>query len=338
MKIADRIIGGVNPPYIVAEISGNHCGSLVAAKQLVKAAKRAGAHAVKTQCYEPDTITLDCRKPDFIVQGGLWQGMTLHELYGRAHTPFKWHKELFKVAKDEDITIFSSVFDKSSIDFLETLGCPAYKIASFEIVDIPLIEYAASTGKPLIISTGLASDMEVKEANEASGGSACFLHCTSDYPGTVEHANLARIGHLDDLLGSNNPIGISDHTLSSIVPIAATTMRARVIEKHLRLDLNEEGTKSEDYEFSLNPTMFKIMVESALQTHEAMQVRTPEKSPSRQFRRSLYVVKDIKKGDLFTEENIRSVRPGYGLPPKRLKSVLGRRANRDFRRGDPLTL
>lgn len=334
MKIAERQIGGTTPPYIIAEISGNHCGSLDNAKRLIRAAKRAGADAVKTQCYEPDTITLDCNKLDFIVQDGLWKGRTLYELYGKAYTPFAWHKELYKVARDEGITIFSSVFDKSSVDLLEGLGCPAYKIASFEVGDTPLIEYATSTGKPLIISTGLASDREVLEANEASKFSAAFLHCTSEYPGTIEHADLGRIAKLDKLLGFRQPIGISDHTPGAVhIPVAATALRAAIIEKHLKLD----SEKSEDDEFSINGVLFQTMVMSVHATHEAMKER-PRAESNRQLKRSLYVVEDVKEGEEFTAENIRSIRPGYGMPPKSFGKMLGRKARKPYRRGDPLTL
>lgn len=333
MKIAGREIGGKNAPYIIAEISGNHAGSLENAKRLIKAAKRAGADSVKTQCYEPDTITLDCNKLDFIVQDGLWRGRTLYDLYSKAHTPFAWHKELYSLAHKEGITIFSSVFDFSSVDLLESLGCPAYKIASFEIVDLPLIAYAAKTGKPLIISTGLASDREVLEAQEAAGGRAAFLHCTSDYPGTVETADLGRIAHLENILGFTCPVGISDHTpRASIVPIAATAMRAAIIEKHLKLD----GTISEDETFSLTPLIFKAMVEDVHATYEAMKVQ-PKKIVNRQFRRSLYAVRDIQEGEMFSPENIRSIRPGYGMAPKNLERMIGRKAPKSYRKGDALT-
>src|ERR1035437_3252384 len=255
MKIGNREIGGNEPPYCIAEISGNHCGEIKNAIELIKQAKIAGADAVKTQCYEPDTLTLNIKKPDFIVQDGLWKGRTLWDLYSKACTPFSWHKELYHVAKEEGIPIFSSVFDRSGVDLLESLECPCYKIASFEIVDLPLIEYAAATEKPLIISTGLAKDSEILEANEASRGRAAFLHCTSDYPGNIETADLGRMTHIDILLGFKNPVGISDHTTGTIVPIMATTLRAAIIEKHLMLD----NTKSEDDSFSLTRGMFTVM-------------------------------------------------------------------------------
>jgi pseudaminic acid synthase len=332
MRIDGKKICRANQPYIVAEISGNHGGSLDNAKRLIAAAKRAGASAVKTQCYEPSTITLECRKPDFIVQDGLWRGRTLFELYAESHTPFDWHTELYRVARDEGITIFSSVFDCTSIDFLQTLDCPAYKIASFEIVDTQLIAYATATGKPVVISTGLATDAEILAAEDHSKG-GLFLHCTSEYPGTIEYADLGRIQHLDRLLGGRCLIGVSDHTHGSLVPTAATAMGAVMIEKHIKLP----GVKSEDDKFSMTPDQFTNMVQMVHLTHMAMESRVPEKNPSRQFRRSLYAVKDIQAGEPFTAENIRSIRPGYGLPPKMLPELLGKPARKAFRRGEPLS-
>lgn len=332
MKIADRPIGGIAPPYIVAEISGNHNGDLKKAIELIIRAKKAGADAVKTQCYEADTITLDCKKLDFIAQDGLWRGRTLYELYQKACTPFEWHPTLYQCAKDHDITIFSSVFDASSVDLLEKLGCPAYKIASFEINDTPLIRYATGTGKPLIISTGMANDHEILEANEASGGKAAFLHCTSEYPGTVALADLDKLDRLSHLLDHANPIGISDHTVGLEVPVAATALGVAIIEKHMRL----RGLETEDSMFSLDPTEFTATVLAVHNTHEALQ-RRPLQTSNKQFRRSLYAIQDIREGEVFTKDNIRSIRPGYGLPPKMYPTLLGRRAQRNFRKGDPLS-
>lgn len=333
MEIAGRKISSQERPYLVAEVSSNHCGSLERAKRLIQAAKKAGADAVKTQCYEPDTITLNINRSDFIVQNGLWKGRTLHELYGKAHTSMDWHPTLYRTAQEEGIPIFSSVFDSTGVDLLESIGCPAYKIASFEVVDTPLIELVAKTGKPIIISTGLASDREIVDANIASGKRAAFLHCTSEYPGTVEHANLGRIHHIDKLLGFCNQIGISDHTPGYAIPIAATAMRVAIIEKHLRL---ETGPASEDKEFSLTPETFAGMVTAVRQIHEAMQDREIG-GGGRQFRRSLYAVADIKEGESFTHDNIRSIRPGYGLPPRLLLRMVGQRATKDYRKGDRLT-
>ncbi len=332
MDIGGRIIGGYMPPYIVAEISCNHCGSIDRAKRLIAAAKKAGADAVKTQCYDPDTITLDINRPDFIVQGGLWQGRTLYELYGKAHTPLGWHQELYRTAQDEGIPIFSSVFDRTSVDLLEHLGCPAYKIASFEVVDTPLIEYVAKTGKPMIISTGMATDKEILDANVASNRKAAFLHCTSEYPGTVEYASLDRISHIDQLLEFHSPVGISDHTAGTAVPIAATALRASIIEKHIKL---ASGPKSEDSLFSLDPEEFREMTDIVRVMHGAMIIR-PSNGESRQMRRSLYVVKDIEAGESFTHDNVRSIRPGYGAPPKMLHRMIGQKAGKPYHKGDRL--
>lgn len=333
MIIAGAKIGGGNKPYIVAEMSCNHGGSFGNAKKLIDAAKWAGADAIKTQCYEPHTITLDCSTPDFIMQDGLWRGKKLYDLYTKACTPFAWHKDLYAYANDQGITIFSSVFDKSSIDLCEKLGAPAYKIASFEIVDTPLIEYAASTGKPLIISTGMAYVDEINAAHEASRGRAAFLYCTSEYPCTTENANLHGIYNLQHLL-PDNVIGLSDHTIGPVVPIIATAMNANIIEKHIKL----ADVMTEDALFSSDQLQFRLMVESVHAAWGALQIRTVDKNnPSRQARRSLYVVKDIKCGETFSEENIRSVRPGYGLPPSELPKLLGRKARKDYRRGERLT-
>jgi N-acetylneuraminate synthase len=336
MKIGYRDIGVGYPPAIISEISANHCGNIDNARALIKAAKMAGADFVKTQCYEPQTITLDVKKLDFISQSGLWKGRSLYELYEKACTPFSWHKELYDVARSEGITIFSSVFDYSSVDLLESLGCPAYKIASYEIVDTPLIEYAAKTNKPLIISTGLARDREILEAKDAAGDNAIFLHCTSEYPGTIEASDLGRIGHLKTLLHTQE-VGISDHSTANVVPIAATALGVCMIEKHLKLYKPEKGETSEDDAFSLFPMEFGDMVLAVRQTYEAMKEQPAQSGGGKQFRRSLYAVEDIRKGDIFTKDNIRSIRPGYGLPPKMLPQLLGRKAKKDFRRGDPLS-
>lgn len=334
MRIGLREIGRANPPYIIAEISGNHSGSLVRAKELIKAAKRAGADAVKTQCYEPSTITLNVSKLDFIIQSGLWAGRTLHELYESAHTPFVWHPELYSLASDLEITIFSSVFDYSSIELLEHLACPAYKIASMEIVDIPLIKRAASTKKPLIISTGMASMAEIQEADEAAGENpTAFLHCTSEYPATPERAGLGDYVNLVARLRHRN-IGISDHTVGPVVPIAATALGATVIEKHIRLNGDRS---SEDASFSLDERQFFEMVKLVRTTWDAMRELDAKPNPSRQLRRSLYAVADIAEGEPFTEENVRSIRPGYGMPPKALPRLLGKRARQPFKKGDRIT-
>lgn len=333
MEIDGTRIGPGTPPYIIAEMSCNHGGDLKVAKAIIKMAKGANVSAIKTQCYEPQTITLDMRKPDFIVQDGLWKGRTLWELYKTAHTPFKWHPDLYKVARDEKITIFSSVFDRSAVDYLEGLDCPAYKIASMEISDTVLIRHAASTGKPLIISTGMATEEEILDANEASGGGAAFLHCMSEYPGTIETSNLGGIHKLRSLL-PGNILGISDHSPGSIIPIAATAIGASIIEKHFGII---PGVKSEDDEFSMSPAEFTRMVTDVKQAYGAMQPYANPGNSSRQFRRSLYACEDIKKGEKFTEDNIRSVRPGYGLPCKIYPNLLGKKAGKDYTKGDRLS-
>ena len=337
MKIDGRAIGSGNPPYTIAEVSCNHGGSLELAKRMVREAKKTGADAVKTQIYTADTLTLNIKRPDFIVQNDLWKGQTLWDLYNKAHTPYEWQKDLYKVAKDEGITIFSSVFDRRGVDLCQSLGSPCIKIASMEIVDTPLIEYAASTGIPLIISTGMASDNEILEARDASryrNQKAAFLHCTSEYPGTVEFADLSRMSHIDKLLGFQHPVGVSDHTTDLTIPIAATALMATIIEKHFMLGA---APPTEDHEFSLDEGEFGQMVQAVRQTWEAMKPRPHAGIASRQVRRSLYAVADIKKGDIFTIENIRSIRPGYGLPPKMLPSLLGKKSFQAFKKGDPLT-
>lgn len=336
MKIGDYEIKKGCKPYVVAEISGNHKGKIDNAIALIKEAKRAGADSVKFQAYTPDSITLDCNKTDFIIQDGLWKGRTLHDLYSAAYTPPEWFPKLFECARREKITAFSSVFDASAIVLMEKLGAPAYKIASFEIVDTPLIAIAAATKKPLIISTGLARNKDVLDAATAAGNMACFLHCTSEYPGTVEFSDLGRIERLRQLLGPDSLVGISDHTPApyGIVPAAATALGAVVIEKHIKL-LGDND--SEDAAFSLTPTEFKNMTNMVKLTWEAMKARENAGNPSMQFRRSLYAVEDINEGDIFTEANIRSIRPGYGLPPRYLPKLLGKKADRSYRRGDRIT-
>jgi N-acetylneuraminate synthase len=334
MKIADITLGPHSPPYIVAECSGNHCGLKSNAIRLIKAAKRCGANAVKTQCYDPEAMTLNMSKPDFIAQHGPWKGRSLYELYEKAQTPPAWHPDLYKAARDEGITIFSSVFDKRGVDLLASLDCPVYKIASFEIVDIPLIEYATSTGKPLIISTGMASDREIIEASNIAP-QALFLHCISSYPTKTENARLNRMLKIQKEYGM---VGLSDHTLGTEIQIAATAMGAVLIEKHLKLLYPDSGGDvSEDAEFSSTPSEFLKMVDAVKRIWLATQSTVDSDDESRQFRRSLYAVADIKEGECYTEENIRSIRPAYGLPPARMASLLGKPAKRAWRRGEPLS-
>lgn len=335
MRIEKREIGCGLPPYIVVEISGNHGGDLDKALHLIEIAKWAGADAVKTQCYEPQTLTLDCDSPDFILKDGPWKGRRLFDLYGNAHTPLSWHPRLYEHAHGAGIPIFSSVFDFSSVDLLERLGCPAYKIASMEIVDIPLIRYAAKTGKPLIISTGMSTAEERGKALAASDrNNTAMLHCVSGYPTPVEEAGLWRF---DGLKRVHQRVGISDHSLGWEVPIMATAMGACIIEKHLCLS-RDDG--SEDADFSLEPAEFKTMcnmVRSAWKACRLSDNNIPSEQSSRQLRRSLYVVQDMHKGEHFTPEKVRSIRPGYGLPPEYIDKVIGREAITDIKRGTALT-
>lgn len=335
MKIAGQEIGRGQRPYLIAEVSCNHCGDIHKATELIKAAKAAKADAVKFQAYEPDTITIDHDSDDFRIQTGPWKGRTLHDLYKEAHTPFAWFPALFGMADHVGITMFASVFDKTSVDMLERLGCPAYKIASMEIVDIPLIKYAAATGKPLIISTGMASEKEIMQAIGASKmRNTAFLACVSAYPSHPGDPGLARLKRLQDLC---EVVGISDHTPSNEMAIGATALGAAIIEKHLKL----KDTTTLDEEFSLTPAQFKGMAWSAHQTWFSASGKKflfDNEDDSRIFRRSLFVVKDIKRGQLLSEDNIRSIRPGKGLPPYLFPRLVGKkRAAIDIKRGTPLS-
>ena len=339
MKIAGREIGAGQPPYCIAEASCNHLGSLDEAKTLIRAAKISGADAIKFQAYTADTITLDCDSPDFIVKEGPWKGRRLYELYTVAQTPFEWFPALFEEAKRHGITALASVFDRTSIDLLEKLDCPAYKIASMEITDIPLIKYAAKTGKPLIISTGMASMQEIHDAIPGfmKVDDLAFLHCISGYPTRFEEANLRRIHeiYLSRSLWHDPHIGISDHTLGWEVPVAATALGATIIEKHF---IMSRFCGSEDAAFSLEPDEFAEMCMKVRQIWRAMQPgETKSEESSRQLRRSLYVVADMSAGEVFTEQNVRSIRPSYGLPPKNLPYILGQRAIKDIKRGTALS-
>lgn len=339
VSIAGRAIGMDQPPFVVAELSGNHNGDLGRAKQTILAAKRAGADAVKLQTYRADTITLDHDGPGFMIDTGPWAGRNLHGLYDEAHTPWDWHQELFDYARSIGLIIFSSPFDFTSIDFLMRLGAPAYKIASFEIVDLPLIEKAASTGKPLIMSTGMATEAEIRDAVASAHAGGCndiiLLHCVSAYPAPVEDINLLTIPDLANRFGVVS--GLSDHTLGSAVSVAATALGAAVIEKHVTLRRADGGP---DASFSLEPDELAELVKNV---HTAWRARgrcnyevTSSERANLQFRRSLYIVQDVQRGELLTSDNVRSIRPGNGLAPKHYRSVLGRTAARDLKRGEPL--
>ncbi len=339
VKIDGREIGPGHPPYIVAEMSGNHNGEIGRAKALIDAAKAAGADAVKLQTYTADTITIDHDGPGFLVHGGLWDGRRLYELYQEAHTPWDWHAELFEHARKVGISIFSSPFDPTAVELLEGLGAPAYKIASFELIDIPLIEQCAATGKPLVMSTGLASPDEIAEAvaaaRGAGSGGMILLHCTSAYPAPMSDMNLVTIPHLAQTHGV--VVGLSDHTMGVAASVAAVSLGASFIEKHFTLSRAEGGV---DSAFSLEPHELERLVKEARDAWEALGVlkhgELRSEDSSRDHRRSLYVVADVRKGELITGQNVRSIRPGLGLPPKYLPQVLGKRAAQDLARGTPL--
>jgi pseudaminic acid synthase len=324
--------------YIIAELSANHGGKIDIAKDTIKAAKEIGANAIKLQTYTADTLTLDCNKDDFIIKGGtLWDEKKLYDLYKEAYLPWEWHQELFEYARSIGIDIFSSPFDKSAVDFLEQFNPNAYKIASFEITDYELIRYTASKMRPIIISTGIATIDEIQDAvnicREVGNNNIVLLKCTSAYPAKLEDANLTMIPSLAQTFGVIS--GFSDHTLGTTAPIVAVTLGAKVIEKHFILDKSIGGA---DTDFSLDKQEFGDMIKAVRDTQKLLgninYSMTPKKKQSRQFSRSLYISKDIKKGEAFTEENIRSVRPGYGMHPKYLKDILGIIATRNYEFGE----
>ena len=324
--------------FIIAELSANHNGNLYLALDTIKAAKDIGANAIKLQTYTADTLTLNCDKDDFKIKGGtLWDNKTMYELYKEAYTPWEWHKELFEYAREVGIDIFSSPFDKTSVDFLEQFNPSAYKIASFEITDYELIRYTASKMKPMIISTGIATIDEIQDAvsicREVGNNEIILLKCTSAYPAPLEDANLKMIPSLAETFGVIS--GFSDHTIGSIAPIIAVTLGAKVIEKHFILDKSIGGP---DAEFSMDKLEFSNMVQAIRDAEKTLgkvdYSMTEKKKKSRQFSRSLYVSEDIKKGEVFTEKNIRSVRPGYGMHPKHLKNILGKVSKKDYEFGE----
>jgi len=334
-------IGLNHPVFIIAELSANHNGSLETALLTIKAAKRAGAVAIKLQTYTADTITIDAKTDDFkLKQGTIWDGKYLYDLYKEAYTPWEWHSQLFAAAKAEGLVCFSSPFDYTAVDLLERLSAPAYKIASFEITDIPLIEYAASKGKPMIISTGIAGlediELAVNACKKMGNSQIILLKCTSSYPAPIDEANMIMI---PDLAKRFNVIaGLSDHTIGISVPVVATTLGAKIIEKHFILDKSIGGP---DSSFSLDEIEFSSMVKAVREAEKAIGVvdytLTEKQIKSREFSRSLYVVKSVNKGELLTSENIRSIRPGYGLHPKNYNEILGRRAAKNIERGTPLS-
>ena len=340
MKIGNRNIGPDQPPYVIAEMSGNHNGDIERALRLIEVAAEAGADAVKLQTYTADTITLNSSKPEFTIQGGLWDGYTLYDLYQWAHTPWDWHPQLFAKARELGLEIFSSPFDFTAVDFLESLAVNAYKIASFELVDTPLIRKVAQTGKPMIMSTGMANLQEIRQALEVAQQFGCgqvtLLHCVSGYPTPVEQANLKTIPALATEFNVN--VGLSDHTLSNAAAVASVALGATVIEKHFTLSRQEGGP---DAEFSLEPSELKQLCLDVRGAWSALGQAGFETKPAEaanlQFRRSLYVCKPVAQGEQFTAENVRSVRPGFGLPPNCYDKVLGGVAAADIEAATPLS-
>ncbi|QWB99431.1 pseudaminic acid synthase [Mycoplasmatota bacterium] len=329
-----------NRVFIIAELSANHGHDINVAKKTIKAAKESGADAIKIQTYTADTMTIDCDNKHFKINSGtIWDGRTFYDLYNEAYTPWEWHKELMEYANSLDLIFFSTPFDKSAVDFLDDMNVPVYKVASFEIMDIPLIEYIASKGKPIIMSTGVASLNDIEDAimacKKAGNYQIALLKCTSSYPANIEDANLLTIPNMKNTFSVE--VGLSDHTLGITVPVLSVALGARIIEKHFILDKSIGGP---DASFSLEPEEFKRMVESVREAEKALgkvdYSMTEKKKNSRLLGRSLFVVKDIKKGDVFTSENIKSIRPGYGLHPKHYAEIIGEKANMNLKRGTPL--
>lgn len=341
-KIGEKEIGENNPVFVIAELSANHMNDFDIAVKTIEAMAEVGADAVKFQTFTPDTITIDCDNEYFqIKQGTVWDGQVLHELYEDAYMPWDWQPKLKKIAEDLGLIVFSSPFDKTSVDFLEDMDVPAYKIASFEITDIPLIEYVASKGKPVIISTGIASldniELAVKTCLDAGNDNIALLKCTSSYPAPLDEINLNTIPDIKDKFGA--VVGLSDHTLGGEVSTAAVALGAKIIEKHFILDRNMGGP---DSEFSMEPGEFKQMVDSIRNVEKALGKVSYELSDkmkaNREFSRSLFVVEDMKKGEIITKDTVRSIRPGFGLHPKYLKEILGKKVNQDLVKGTPFSL
>ena len=339
IKINNRSIGVDFEPYVIAELSANHNGSIDRAKKIIHMAKKSGADAVKLQTYRPDTITLDVKSEEFIHNGGLWDGMSLYELYESAHMPWDWHKPLFEYARKIGITIFSSPFDNTAVDFLEDLNSPAYKIASFEAIDLPLIQYVASTGKPMIISTGMANYDEISEAIEAARDGGCkqlaILHCVSGYPAPASDYNLKTLA--DMYKRFNIVVGLSDHTIDNNSAILSTAMGASIIEKHVTLSRKGGGP---DDSFSIEEAELTDLCKNLKHSWQSIgcidySLKSSEEKNIK-FRRSLYIINDIKSGDLITSKHVKSIRPGYGIPPKYLNKVIGRKMTKDGKKGTPV--
>jgi pseudaminic acid synthase len=341
MIIENIEINNNSSVFIIAELSANHNGSIKTAIETIRAAKRAGADCIKLQTYTADTMTIDCDKDDFIIKGTIWDGQNLHKLYQEAYTPWEWHEELMRVAKKEGLVCFSSPFDKTAVDFLETLNVPAYKIASFEITDIPLIEYVASKGKPIILSTGIAEQADIELALDAcrrmGNNDIALLKCTSSYPAPIDEANMCMVR---DLAERYNVIsGLSDHTMGATVPVVATCFGAKIIEKHFILDRSIGGP---DASFSVNEEEFTAMVKAVREAESAIGkvdfTLTEKQAKGKDFSRSLYVVEDMKAGDMITEKNVRSIRPGFGMHPKHYNEILGQKVKADIVKGERFDL
>jgi len=339
-EIAGRPIGPDYPPYIIAEISANHQGKLEKALTLLEAAAATGADAIKIQTYTANTITIPHGSEEFRIKGGLWDGYLLYDLYKEAETPFEWHAALFAKARELGITIFSTPFDETAVDLLASLAAPAYKIASFEVIDLPLIAYVAKQGKPMIISTGMANLGEIQEAVETArangAGGVALLHCTSAYPAPIEEANVRTVAHLGEAFGVVS--GLSDHAPGSAACVASTVLGGSIIEKHFTISRDDGGP---DAAFSLEPPEFRKLVDDCKSAWSALGAvgynLTPSEQGSTLFRRSIYAVKPIKAGQILTADNVRSIRPGFGLPPKHLPEIVGRKAARDIAYGEALT-
>ncbi|WP_443190915.1 pseudaminic acid synthase [Pseudomonas indica] len=335
-EINGRKIGKGHPPYIIAELSANHNGSLERAFETIKAAHESGAHAIKIQTYTADTMTIDCDREDFMIHGGLWDGYKLYDLYKWAETPFEWHKAIFDYAANLGITIFSTPFDESAVDLLESLNTPAYKIASFEATDLPLIRYVASKGKPVIMSTGMCSESEISEAVATAREAGCenlvLLHCISSYPAPMDQANLLQMPRLTERFGTIP--GLSDHTLGTTASVAAVVLGACVIEKHFTLSRNDKGP---DSEFSIEPDELKRLCQDTFDAWSALGKpgfeRQKAEEGNKHFRRSVYFVRDMKAGEIITPAHIRRIRPGFGLPPKYFDQLIGKRVKGDVDRG-----
>lgn len=338
--INERKIGVGTPPYVIAEMSANHNGDINNAYKIIDMAKRCGADAVKLQTYRPDTITMDMNTSEFMIKGGLWDGQSLYELYEGAYMPWDWHKPLFDYAQKIGITIFSSPFDNTAVDLLEDLNTPAYKIASFEAIDLPLIKYVAQTGKPMIISTGMADMEEIQEAIDAAKEGGCkelaILHCVSGYPAPAQDYNLRTL--VDMQTHFNLPVGLSDHTLDNTTAITSVALGACIIEKHVTLDRNGDGP---DDSFSLEAEGLKDLCDGARTAWQSLGKidygRKSSEEGNVTFRRSLYFVKDIKAGDIITAEHVKSIRPGYGVAPKHLDEIIGRAVVQNVSRGTAIS-